>query len=74
MQTWHTKIQKHIDTNARLIALCVCIGSAVVIGLKAIFFKSKNTEEANQPVDFEKPRWTDSDWASWITENKDNWN
>jgi hypothetical protein len=74
MQTWHTKIQKHIDTTAKSLALCVCIGSMAVIGLSRFFCKSKNTEEVQQPKDYEVPRWTDSDWAQWLENHRDNWN
>ena len=74
MQNWHTKIQKHIEITAKSVALCVCIVSMAAIGLKAIFCKSRNTEEAKQPKDYVEKRWSDSDWAMWLQSNKDNWN
>ena len=73
LNAWQEKIQKNIDTTAKLIALFVCIVSMAAIGLKAIFCKSRNTEEAKQPLDFEKPRWNDLDWTKWIENNRDNW-
>ena len=73
LKDWQQQTPRHIVIIAKLIALCVCIVSMAAIGLKAIFCKSKNTEEAKQPLDFEKPRWNDLDWTKWIENNRDNW-
>ena len=54
MTIWLARIQKRIDISAKLTAWLGCTVNAVVILLKAFCCKLKSTEEATQPVDYEK--------------------
>ena len=74
MQTWAKRIQKHTVTNAKWLVWLGCIVSAVAMLLKAIFCRSKNTEEVMPPLDYEKKHWHKYDWQKWINDNKDEWN
>ena len=70
---WHKKMLKHNSTNAKLLAWLGCIVKKVEITLRSFCFWSKNTVEANQPVDYEKKHWHKYDWQKWVNDNKDKW-
>lgn len=74
MTVWLTKIQKRIDTNAKLLALYECIKKKVATMLRSFCFWSKSTEEVKQPIDYEKQHWHKYDWEKWVQNNKDEWN
>ena len=56
MNNWQKLIQKRTDISAKLLVWLGCIGKKAGMLLNLFFCKWKSTEEAKQPLDYEKKR------------------